>query len=72
MKTYDFTKERWQDIIIPIDNTPCIHSNDNGHTEWQDWFHVKPFATDSLFNHFTGSNSMTYRRADNVIILEER
>jgi hypothetical protein len=49
MKTYDFTKERWQDIIIPIDNTPCIHSNDNGHEEWQDWFHVKPWATDSLF-----------------------
>jgi hypothetical protein len=46
--------------------------NDNGHTEWQDWFHVKSWATDSLFNHFTGDNSTTYRRADNVIILEDR
>ena len=48
MKVFDFTKEKWNDIIKP---TPSgmVHANDNGHEEWQDWFHVKPFATDSLF-----------------------
>jgi hypothetical protein len=29
MKIFDFTKEKWNDIIKPIDDTPCIHANDN-------------------------------------------
>mgnify|MGYP003636990783 CR=1 FL=1 len=29
MKTYDFTTEKWHDIIKPIDDTPCVYCNDN-------------------------------------------
>jgi hypothetical protein len=48
MKTFDLTAWIYARPIDAMD-TPCIHANDNGHEEWQDWFHVKPFKTDSLF-----------------------
>ena len=39
-------------MIIKLSDckAPIRPANDNGHTEWQDWFHVKPWATDSLFD----------------------
>lgn len=50
MKTYDLTHWMYARSIDCM-NTPCIHANDNGHAEWQDWFHVKPWATDSIYNY---------------------
>lgn len=55
MKIYDFTKERWQEMLLncPEFNFKEGEINDNKPNEkicWQNWFHVKPWATDSLFN----------------------
>lgn len=52
--TYDLTHWIYARHIDCMD-TPAIHANDNGYEEWQDWFHVKSWATDSVYEiYLTG------------------
>lgn len=69
MKQFDLTAWIYARPAECMD-TPCIHANDNGHEEWQDWFHVKPFATDSIFNLIDWNEYRALCRRAGLIVIE--